>query len=156
MGGTEGIEQISGTVLGFESGDDGYVSTVTIRKHGERNVQHIPAVLVVGRCLRSFANICLHCIDCTGPAICGLKWLRRATGQDVASHKVSYDPKMYYTSTYFTVPPDLAARLPIPGGWDNLPGGHIHVMSPDPSQGCHNHLAVAKVEHNQSAHLLEW
>ncbi|KAF8914820.1 hypothetical protein CPB85DRAFT_1297187 [Mucidula mucida] len=110
------------TLGGQKSGDDGYVSTVTIRKHGEH---------------------------CTGPAICGLKWLRRATGQDVASLKVSYDPKMYYTSTYFTVPPDLAARLPIPGVGITYRGGHIHVMSPDPSQGCHNHLAVAKVEHNQ-------
>jgi hypothetical protein len=36
---------------------------------------------------------------------------------------------MQYTSTFFTIPPDLAARLPIPGGWDNV-GGLTHITNP--------------------------
>lgn len=35
--------------------------------------------------------------------------------------RLSYDPKMYYSTLELTIPPALAKRLPIPGGFDSHP-----------------------------------
>ena len=35
--------------------------------------------------------------------------------------RISYDPKMYYSTLELTIPPALAKRLPIPGGIDSHP-----------------------------------
>ena len=35
--------------------------------------------------------------------------------------RLSYDPKMYYSTIELTIPPALAKRLPIPGGIDSHP-----------------------------------
>lgn len=35
--------------------------------------------------------------------------------------RISYDPKMYYSTMEVTIPPALAKRLPIPGGIDSHP-----------------------------------
>ncbi|EGN97883.1 hypothetical protein SERLA73DRAFT_169006 [Serpula lacrymans var. lacrymans S7.3] len=71
-------------------------------------------------------------IDCTGAFHTGIKMLKHAGYGSADPYpkgklplddiKISYDPKMFYSTLELTVPPKLAKRLPIPGGIDNHPG----------------------------------
>ena len=73
--------------------------------------------------------------DCTGPAQAGIKWLCRA-GIDSAVFndlKVTFDPKMHYSTCRFDISPSLAEKLPIPGGFANLEGAMLSVYS-DPTK----------------------
>ena len=81
--------------------------------------------------------------DCSGAAEAGLKWLRRANfgtaiprsrsdGHDVhplQQLKTVYDPKIRYSTFQYTITPELAKRLPIPGGYYDQ--GAIYNCIPD-------------------------
>jgi len=83
------------------------------------------------------ANICVA--DCSGIAEAGLKWLRRAgfgttnTNVDGVSLlkklKLAYDPRIRYSTFQYTITPELAKRLPIPGGYDDT--GALYACVPD-------------------------
>ncbi|KAF8221557.1 hypothetical protein L208DRAFT_1327277 [Tricholoma matsutake] len=120
------IEQIVGTVTGVicSASDPTRLQGVSVRtSDGDKT---LGAALI---------------IDCSGPAEAGLKWLRRAgfgaanphsDGDD--SHplqqlKTVYDPRIRYSTFQFTLPPALAERLPIPGGYHNT--GGIYNCIPD-------------------------
>ncbi|KAF8996684.1 hypothetical protein BDZ89DRAFT_1171481 [Hymenopellis radicata] len=113
------IQQIVGTVIGVtqDPSSPGYVRQVSIRTKDE-GVCVIDAALV---------------IDCTGPTQAGFKHLQRAGFADKMSLerlKVTFDPKMAYSTIRFVVTTSLAKRLPIPGGFDNL-GGCLLVLHSD-------------------------
>ncbi|EGN96339.1 hypothetical protein SERLA73DRAFT_170728 [Serpula lacrymans var. lacrymans S7.3] len=71
-------------------------------------------------------------IDCTGASHTGVKMLKRAgygytdvypEGKvSLDDLRVQYDPKITYCTLELNVSPDLAKRLPIPGGFANHPG----------------------------------
>lgn len=73
---------------------------------------------------------------------------------DINQHKASFDAKMCYTTTCFVVPPTLATRLPIPGGWNNVDGMQ-YAMSPDPIGGGRDYFIINKTESNQGESLLD-
>ncbi|KIJ68613.1 hypothetical protein HYDPIDRAFT_81894 [Hydnomerulius pinastri MD-312] len=68
-------------------------------------------------------------VDCTGASQAGLKWLQRAgygparsdkTDNNLEQLSVSYNPGILYSSCIFKLTPDLCARMPIPGGYENV------------------------------------
>ncbi|KIY64472.1 hypothetical protein CYLTODRAFT_380853 [Cylindrobasidium torrendii FP15055 ss-10] len=112
------IEQIIGTVTGINVNDEhpGLLKEVSYRD-AEGKTRTIDAALVV---------------DATGSTQAGIKWLKRlGFAEDIQQE--SYDPKMHYATFEFAIPPGLAARLPVPGGFDQE-SGSIFVHSPDASR----------------------
>ncbi|KAJ7573670.1 hypothetical protein C8J56DRAFT_981857 [Mycena floridula] len=70
-------------------------------------------------------------IDCTGPSRGGLKWIQRQGFGTVDSSssrlalnqlQLQYNPHIRYHTFYFRVTPEVAKRLPIPGGFEKCPG----------------------------------
>ncbi|KIY64985.1 hypothetical protein CYLTODRAFT_492663 [Cylindrobasidium torrendii FP15055 ss-10] len=113
------ITQIAGQVTNFivDEKASNRVAGVTYRAMGsgpDTREHHIYAELVV---------------DCTGTAQSSLKWLSRA-GFNTEIPKDTYDPKMRYTTFTFKITPELAAKLPVPGGFHRPSGGYI-VSLPD-------------------------
>lgn len=53
--------------------------------------------------------------DCTGLATGGVKWLKTA-GFATDLTRISYKPKVQYSTMDFCITPELGAKLPIPGG----------------------------------------
>ncbi|KAF8232122.1 hypothetical protein L208DRAFT_1436786 [Tricholoma matsutake] len=110
------IEQIVGTVTGIipSQNDPTRLQGVSIRTNKGDEV--LSASLV---------------IDCSGAAEAGLKWLQNAGFRMAKLHsdidevqplqrlKITYNPKVRYTTFQFTITPALAERLPIPGGYHN-------------------------------------
>ncbi|EGN92006.1 hypothetical protein SERLA73DRAFT_191747 [Serpula lacrymans var. lacrymans S7.3] len=110
------IDYIVGSVSEYHpaAGNSTVLGGITVRnEHGETDIR---ADLV---------------IDCTGVFRAGVKMLKHA-GYGFADVypkgklslddiKLSYDPKMFYSTLELTIPPDLAKRLPIPGGMDDHP-----------------------------------
>ncbi|KAF8891422.1 hypothetical protein CPB85DRAFT_1441025 [Mucidula mucida] len=111
------ITQVSGTVVGatVDLSQPGYIQGVTVRTN-DGAFSEIEASLVV---------------DCSGPTQAGIKILHRAGFTDkesLSQLKVTFDPKMAYSTLCFAVSPGLAARLPIPGGFESLGGAIIAVL----------------------------
>jgi hypothetical protein len=52
--------------------------------------------------------------DCTGTAQAGFKWLNSAGFDIPESIRASYNGNISYVTLGFAVPPELAAKLPIP------------------------------------------
>ncbi|KAF9021116.1 hypothetical protein BDZ89DRAFT_1019753 [Hymenopellis radicata] len=126
------IHQIAGTVVGVERDPSNptYLDRVQVRT--EDGVSDIEAVLVV---------------DCTGSTQAGIKWLHRADGDQgkmsLDRLKVSFDPKMHYSTMRLTVTPSLAARLP-PG---YNPAGAVFLLVPN-EPGDNKHFICFKTEAN--------
>ncbi|KAH7890095.1 hypothetical protein F5I97DRAFT_1801450 [Phlebopus sp. FC_14] len=104
------VKWVPGTVTGVavDPQADGRLQKVLIHAHDGHT--DIDAALV---------------IDCTGVSQAGSKWLRRA-GYDCTPSSdpndqlaVSYMPNVHYDSFTFTLTPDIRARLPVPGGYEN-------------------------------------
>ncbi len=81
-----------------------------------------------------------------------MKWLPRAGfGRDI-DHlsldglKISYDPRIRYSTIRLVVTPSLAQRLPVPGGFDNH-GGGIFTLVADSLMDS-RYLACVKYEGN--------
>ncbi|KAF9031534.1 hypothetical protein BDZ89DRAFT_621350 [Hymenopellis radicata] len=133
------INQTVGTVVGVTKGasNPGYLQQVRVRtKDGEVNID---AALVV---------------DCTGSTQGSIKWLPRA-GFGSTRHaeqlsldvlKVSFDPKIRYSTIRCVVTSSLAQRLPVPGGFDNHDGG-IFTLVADTLMDS-RYLACVKYEGN--------
>ncbi|KAF9047116.1 hypothetical protein BDZ89DRAFT_1058184 [Hymenopellis radicata] len=126
------IQQIIGTVTGYTAND----------KHPDRLGK-------VSYRTREGATIDLDAtfvIDCTGPTQAGAKWIQRAgfNGDDFNALRSSFDQKMHYVTFQFYISPELGAKLPIPGGFENI-GGTIVLFFPDTSRD-HRVLAAMKAE----------
>ncbi|KIY70453.1 hypothetical protein CYLTODRAFT_442013 [Cylindrobasidium torrendii FP15055 ss-10] len=108
------IVQIAGSVTGFIV-DPRFPDKVAGVKYASRDpesgtpTREILAELVV---------------DCTGPAKGGLSWLPHAGFLEPVKMD-TYDAKMRYTTFTFHVTPELAARLPVPGGFYREGGGFV-------------------------------
>ncbi|KAF8577069.1 hypothetical protein K439DRAFT_587302 [Ramaria rubella] len=57
--------------------------------------------------------------DCTGSSQSGLKWLKAAGYEIPHDLRVSYDHKMHYVTTLYTVTEQMRAKLLVPGGYEN-------------------------------------
>ncbi|KAF7324223.1 hypothetical protein MSAN_02533400 [Mycena sanguinolenta] len=69
--------------------------------------------------------------DCTGTTQAGLKWLKSAgfnVPQDIRS---SYHANISYVTVYFTVPPELGVRLPIPAALQSTASVYIYLPHDD-------------------------
>lgn len=140
------ISQMTGTVVGVGSDASGYLNQVSVRTK-ESGVENIDAVLVVGKShaliLRLSLTIHRWRTDCTGPSQAGIKWLRRAGFDSAISDdsfaleldrlKLTFDPKMHYSTCRIDVSPSLAEKLPIPGGYANANGPLLQLF-PDMSK----------------------
>lgn len=135
------ISQMAGTVVAVNSNMPGYLTQISVRTK-DNGVETIDAVLVVGSfdLLVNVANVAdlVWRLDCTGPAQAGIKWLRRAGFDSAVSDdsfaldrlKVTFDPKMHYSTFRIDVSPSLAEKLPIPGGYTNA-NGSLLMLFPD-------------------------
>ncbi|KAF8916286.1 hypothetical protein CPB85DRAFT_1251006 [Mucidula mucida] len=126
------IEQIIGTVTGYTADE----------KHPDR-------LSKVSLRTREGATIDLDAtfvIDCTGPTQAGIKWIQRAgfNGDDFNALRSSFDQKMHYVTFQFYISPELGAKLPIPGGFENI-GGGIIIYYPDTSRD-HRYISAVKAE----------
>ncbi|KAK0459070.1 uncharacterized protein EV420DRAFT_1676791 [Desarmillaria tabescens] len=127
-GNYKNIRQIKGTVTGTsrDGVDPQFLESVTVRT--PEGTMNIPATLVV---------------DCTGPAMAGIKWLGRE-GYGFADKysknqlpldklKITYDQKLHYSTLQFRVPPELGRRLPgLPVPYDEC--GVIYCLFTDPAK----------------------
>ncbi|KAK0215514.1 hypothetical protein IW262DRAFT_1484681 [Armillaria fumosa] len=73
----------------------------------------------------------LCCVDCTGPASAGIKWIRREGSGVHESGKcprgklsleqlnIKYDPNVHYSTLRFHIPPEIGAKFPgLTTTWD--------------------------------------
>ncbi|KAK0201144.1 hypothetical protein DFS33DRAFT_1357678 [Desarmillaria ectypa] len=112
----EHVRQIIGTVTGVSRSKSNkqYLDKVIVRT--EEGTQTLDAVIVM---------------DCTGPASAGMKWLRREGFGVAESGKyprgklpleqlnIKYDPRVYYSTLRFHVPPEVGAKFPgLTTTWD--------------------------------------
>ncbi|KAJ6507280.1 hypothetical protein C8R47DRAFT_1315541 [Mycena vitilis] len=98
--GSANITVLAGTVRGFEAlADRSSIQTVIVRKPDGTQVHLNNAALVA---------------DCTGSIQSGLKWLPSAGFPLPADIRRAYNSNLRYVTICFTVPPKLAASLPIP------------------------------------------
>ncbi|KAF8577660.1 hypothetical protein K439DRAFT_535456 [Ramaria rubella] len=97
------VHQITGTVTGLVQQDSGRIDEVRMRTpDGQEST--LSATLV---------------IDCTGPALGGLRWLHDLSSlnkdiemsEQLESLKMTYNPKMAYNQFIFDVPSHLIAKL---------------------------------------------
>ncbi|KAL5526452.1 hypothetical protein ACEPAF_8175 [Sanghuangporus sanghuang] len=125
-----------GTVTGLNtvSGDPMTISSVSVRLP-DGNTEETPATLV---------------IDCTGASQAGLKWLRRIATDPVNSNslqlhapsnaiswddlRLSYNTHQKYIRFRWPVPPEARDRLPIPGGYNNVPWMYTYFPIPGKEQ----------------------
>ena len=161
------VRYIAGTVTGLvKSGSSGkLVHSVRIRScDGGTNT--LPATLVIGRNslhLFSWSQMNLMSSDCTGPAIGGFRWLQSLTSASSTSTqrhcnslpldslKITYDPKMAYSTCTFNVPITLISSLNAIGLPENFEtGSYLFVNFSDPSLDRRN-VIVALKENNARA-----
>ncbi|KAJ6452014.1 hypothetical protein C8R47DRAFT_1229627 [Mycena vitilis] len=104
---------LRGTVRSLSASDDGAsIATVTFRQIDGTLVALDDAALVV---------------DCTGGAAqSGLKWLPAAGFSVPATIRSEYQGNMQYFCMAFDVPPDLAAKLPIPASQKETGAPYIY------------------------------
>ncbi|KAF8590234.1 hypothetical protein K439DRAFT_1330922 [Ramaria rubella] len=57
--------------------------------------------------------------DCTGSSQSGLKWLKAAGYEIPHDLRVSYDHKMHYVTTLYTVTEQMRDKLSVPKGYEN-------------------------------------
>ena len=95
--------------------------------------------------------------DCTGPAVGGFRWLQSLTSASststqrhcnslpLESLKITYDPKMAYSTCTFDVPITLIASLNAIGLPENVEtGAYLFVNFPDPSLDCRTMIVTMK------------
>jgi len=89
-------------------------------------------------------------VDCSGPAMVGLKALRRLVNPEAFQTK-TYSPKIRYATVTFNVKEDIKDKLPIPGGYSTAGWFYTHL-----SLGLVDRSIVfgAKIENNQSKFTL--
>ncbi|KAJ7680899.1 hypothetical protein DFH06DRAFT_1464974 [Mycena polygramma] len=94
------ITVLAGTVRGLEASSDmSSIQSVIVRKPDGTQL-HLNDVALVA--------------DCTGSIQAGSKWLPSAGFPLPADLRCSYNSNLRYVTMCFTVPPELAASLPIP------------------------------------------
>lgn len=71
--------------------------------------------------------------DCSGDSQAGFKWLKKSGYEMPSDVRLEYDQKLYYVTVTFTVDQQLAATLPIPGGYESA--GWIYTFVPDYNLG---------------------
>jgi hypothetical protein len=62
--------------------------------------------------------------------------------------KVTYDPKMYYTTVEYRVDPQVMAKVPIPGGWENARA--IYNYLPDSRMDRRTLLCMKREDHTRA------
>jgi hypothetical protein len=89
-------------------------------------------------------------VDCSGPAMVGLKALRRLVNPEAFQTK-TYGPKIRYATVTFNVKEDIRDRLPIPGGYNTAGWFYTHL-----SLGVIDRSIIfgAKIEDDQSRFIL--
>ena len=106
------IRIVNGLVTGFlRKGDTKNLTDVTYTT-GSADTTEQSATLVV---------------DCSGPAMAGLKALRRLVNSAEAFQTSSYSPKIRYATVTFKVKEEIKDRLPIPGGYNNAGWFYTHM-----------------------------
>ncbi|KAF7340265.1 hypothetical protein MVEN_01945400 [Mycena venus] len=94
------ITVMAGTVRGLKpSGDMSSIQSVIVRKPDGTQMLLNDVAMVA---------------DCTGTTQAGLKWLKSAGFSLPDNIRCSYNGNLRYVTMCFTVPPELAATLPIP------------------------------------------
>jgi hypothetical protein len=165
------VKYIPGAVTGLVRSDSSAetIDSVRIRSR-DGEVSTLPATLVVGMALCPSLSAILRlnsCFaDCTGPALGGLRWLQNLSSASTTETqnqksalsldalKVTYDPKMSYSTCEFDVPrrlmPSLKA-LGLPGDFDTA--GFLYVNFANPRLDCRN-VIIGRKEDNFRAHSL--
>lgn len=96
-----------------------------------------------------------YCIDCTGVSQIGLKWIKRLqpqSGISLDDYRITYDPRMRYMTFRYPTTPDMRARLPIPGGYDDVPS-FIYAFLPLPP-GDNRSIVINRIEGHRSGYMI--
>ena len=129
------VRIVNGLVTGFlRKGDDKNLTGVTYTT-GSADTTEQSASLVV---------------DCSGPAMVGLKALRRLVNSE-AFQTISYSPKIRYATVTFKVKEDIKDRLPIPGGYNTAGWFYTHISLGNIDRSI---IFGAKIENDQSRFIL--
>jgi hypothetical protein len=97
--------------------------------------------------------------DCTGNTCAGSKWLQRwasslETDKKTTSMddlRVAYKPSTNSVTFRFVVPPEMRAKLPLPGGYDDASWFYLFVANPDlENRGCF----ASRIEGHRSEYAL--
>lgn len=118
------VRILDGTIRQVEmsKGQSKHVESVQIRHNGGQSSTIQQPALLIGQRSIFFPTECRTdriIVDCSGVTQAGLKWLKSA-GCEIPQNKiVEYGPDLHYMTVTFFPPPEVAKRLPIPGGYDN-------------------------------------
>ena len=124
------IRIVSGLVTGFLTKDD---------------TKKLMGVTYTAGCDTTEQNATLV-VDCSGPAMVGLKALKRLVNSGGFETK-TYSPKIRYATVTFKVKEDIKDRLPIPGGYNTAGWFYTHLSSGGIDRSI---VFGAKIEDDQS------
>ena len=165
------VRYIAGTVIGlvkFESSGD--LRSVRIRSR-EGDERLVSAVLVVGRThtfsIAAGSQTIFVPTDCTGPALGGFRWLQSIASASTTSTeahvkssppiedlKVTYDPRLAYSTCTFSVPPELIPSINALGiTHDFETARFLFGCAPDPRMD-NRVVGVTRKENNARAPLI--
>ena len=94
-------------------------------------------------------------VDCTGYSQAGLKWIKKLHAKSAGEAATAawddlvpaYDIHSRWKTFIFSVPPELRDRLPVPGGYDNVPWLYTFIPSPGKER---KNFVVDKIEGHRS------